>query len=189
MKQAKVLSDQELKRVLAVVQQGRHAARNRLALMLSHLAGLRVGEIAQLRWGDVLGSDGQLFDRITLRPETTKGRKGRTVFVNEKLARELKRYHSETSGAVETHRPLLLTQKRTAFTPNTLCQLIGELYRAAGILGASSHSGRRWFITQLAHKGISPKVIMTLAGHQHLTTTQRYIDVNDQMMRSAVDVL
>jgi integrase/recombinase XerD len=189
MKQAKVLSDQELKRVLAVVQQGRHSARNRLALMLSHFAGLRVGEIAQLRWGDLVGPDGQLLDRIMLRPETTKGGKGRTVFVGERLARELRRYHSEISSPVEFHRPLLLTQKRTAFTPNTLCQLMGELYRAAGVQGASSHSGRRWFITQLAHKGISPKVIMTLAGHQHLTTTQRYIDVNDQMMRSAVDVL
>jgi integrase/recombinase XerD len=90
---------------------------------------------------------------------------------------------------MEAYRPLLLTQKRTAFTPDTLCQLVGELYRAAGVQGASSHRGRRWFITHLAHKGISPKVIMRLAGHQHLTTTQRYIDVNDQMMRSAVDVL
>ena len=189
MKQAKVLSDQELKRVLAVVQQGRHAARNRLALMLSHFAGLRVGEIAQLRWDDVLGADGQLLDRITLRPETTKGKKGRSVFVSEKLSRELRRYRRVAKQPVEADGPLLLTQKRTAFTPNTLCQLIGEMYRAAGVQGASSHSGRRWFITQLAHKGISPKVIMTLAGHQHLTTTQRYIDVNDQMMRSAVDVL
>jgi integrase/recombinase XerD len=189
MKQAKVLSDQELKRVLAVVQQGRHAARNRLALMLSHFAGLRVGEIAQLRWGDVLGADGQLLDRITLRPEITKGRKGRTVFVSEKLARELRRYHSDVTGPVEARRPLLMTQKRTAFTPNTLCQMMGELYRAAGVEGASSHSGRRWFITQLAHKGISPKVIMTLAGHRHLTTTQRYIEVNDHMMRYAVDVI
>jgi len=189
MKQAKVLSDQEIKRVLALIQQGRHRARNRLVLMLSHFAGLRVGEIAQLRWGDVFGSDGQLLDRITLRPETTKGRKGRAVFVSEKLARELRRYHSELRTPLDRDRPLLLTQKRSAFTPNTLCQLMGEMYRAAGVQGASSHSGRRWFITQLAHKGISPKVIMTLAGHQHLTTTQRYIDVNDQMMRSAVDAL
>ncbi|OAN53059.1 integrase [Paramagnetospirillum marisnigri] len=55
--------------------------------------------------------------------------------------------------------------------------------------GASSHSGRRWFITQLAHSGVSAKVIMTLAGHRHLSTTQRYIEVNDQMMKAAVEVL
>ncbi len=62
-------------------------------------------------------------------------------------------------------------------------------YDQAGLEGGSSHSGRRWFITRLAHAGISPKAIMMLAGHRHLSTTQRYIDVNDDMMRSAVEIL
>jgi integrase/recombinase XerD len=59
----------------------------------------------------------------------------------------------------------------------------------AGIDGASSHSGRRWFITKLAHRGVSPKVLMTLAGHKNLSTTQRYIEVNDEMMRAAIRLL
>ena len=66
---------------------------------------------------------------------------------------------------------------------------MGQLYRHAGLDGATSHSGRRWFITRLAHSGVSPKVIMTLAGHRNLTTTQRYIDVRDEMMKAAVDLL
>jgi len=45
------------------------------------------------------------------------------------------------------------------------------------------------FITRLTHSGVSPKVIMTLAGHRDLTTTQRYIDVRDEMMKAAVDLL
>jgi integrase/recombinase XerD len=32
----------------------------------------------------------------------------------------------------------------------------------------------------LAHAGISLKAIMMLAGHRHLSTTQRYIDVNER---------
>ena len=67
--------------------------------------------------------------------------------------------------------------------------MFGELYRKAGVDGATSHSGRRSFITKLAHNGISAKVIMTLAGHKHLSTTQRYIDVNDEMLRAAVEVI
>ena len=43
MKQVKVLDEREFKRVLAVVADGKHALRNRLALMLSHYAGMRVG--------------------------------------------------------------------------------------------------------------------------------------------------
>ena len=82
-----------------------------------------------------------------------------------------------------------MTQKRTAFSANTLCQLFGEIYRRAGIDGASSHSGRRSFISTLAHNAVSPKVIMTLAGHKHLSTTQRYIEVNDEMLKAAVEVV
>jgi integrase/recombinase XerD len=55
-------------------------------------------------------------------------------------------------------------------------------------MGGSSHSSRRSFITKLAHSGVSAKVIMTLAGHKHLSTTQRYIDVNDEMLRQAVEL-
>ena len=48
---------------------------------------------------------------------------------------------------------------------------------------------RRGFITKLAHSGISSKVIMELAGHKHLSTTQRYIEVDDRMKRAAVEVV
>ncbi len=41
MKQAKVLTEAEMKRLLAVVGNDRHSERNRHAVMLSHLAGLR----------------------------------------------------------------------------------------------------------------------------------------------------
>jgi integrase/recombinase XerD len=36
---------------------------------------------------------------------------------------------------------------------------------------------------------VSPKVIMELAGHKNLSTTQRYIEVTDDMMRKAVELL
>ena len=84
---------------------------------------------------------------------------------------------------------LRANEARVLTAGNTLCQLMGDLYDAAGLDGATSHSGRRWFITKLAHSGVSAKVIMTLAGHKNLSTTQRYIEVNDDLMRAAVEVL
>ncbi|NTI62365.1 site-specific integrase [Agrobacterium rhizogenes] len=189
MKQARVLTDVEFKRLLAVVAQMKHAGRNRLALMLSHMAGLRVGEIAALIVQDVINGDGDVREQLRLRAEITKGGHARVVFLNEKLRREIERYRTDLPGDWSEDAPLLLTQKRTAFSANTLCQLMGQLYRSAGLDGATSHSGRRWFITRLAHSGVSPKVIMTLAGHRNLTTTQRYIDVRDEMMKAAVDLL
>lgn len=189
MKQAKVPNEAEMRRLLAVVEAGKHAARNRIAVMLSHLAGLRVGEIAALTVGDVYDGDGTPRDQIMLKAAYTKGHQARTVFVSEKLDRELMKFRKSLPSVPAGDAPLLRTQKNTAFSANTLCQLFGQLYRQAGVDGATSHSGRRSFITKLAHKGISAKVIMMLAGHKHLSTTQRYIDVNDEMLRAAVEVV
>ena len=187
MKQAKVLTEREFKAVLAVVGTMKYAARNRAALMLSHYAGMRVGEIAALTVGDVLTAKGEVKEQVLLRASTTKSGEARTVFLSDTLRKELARYVVALRVAERpASAPFLVTQKRTAFSANTLCQLFSHLYSVADIDGASSHSGRRWFITRLAHSGVSAKVIMTLAGHKHLTTTQRYIEVNDEMMREAV---
>ena len=59
----------------------------------------------------------------------------------------------------------------------------------AGIDGASSHSGRRQFVTQLADRGINARLVQVLARHKHLSTTQRYIDVNENALRNAVELL
>ena len=69
-----------------------------------------------------------------------------------------------------------------------MTQFFHYLYRRAGIEGASSHSGRRTFITNLASKGVGVRVLMSLAGHRNISTTQAYIDVNDDMKRRAVEL-
>ena len=80
---------------------------------------------------------------------------------------------------------LFNTQKSKRFNTNALTQLVKRLYQRVGIVGASSHSGRRTFITKLATSGVSVRVIAEAVGHSSIATTQRYIDVNDEQMRRA----
>ena len=188
MKQAKVLSEREFKRVLAVIGSRTYSTRNRLAFMLSHLAGMRVGEIAALTVADVIDAQGNPRDRIYLKPSYTKGGFGRMIFVNTRLQREIAAYLRSLPGLPALTAPLIRSQKRRPFSANSLCQFFSHIYQLAGIDNATSHSGRRGFITKLAHSGISAKVIMELAGHKHLTTTQRYIDVTDEMKQRAVEL-
>ncbi len=189
-KQAKVLTEQELKLVLAVCAQQRHAGRNRLLILLSHYAGLRVSEIASLRWKDLLGPDSKFRTIFHLQAQNTKANEARAVHVNAKLLKELKLFRQQTGEPQSLDQPLISSQvSRYGFSADSLAQTFGRIYGAAGIVGASSHSGRRWFITRLAHSGVSAKVIMELAGHKQLTTTQRYIEVNDELMRKAVEIL
>ncbi len=188
MKQAKVLTVAERKRLLAIIANDRHSERNRLAVLLSYLAGLRVGEIAALRISDLVDGEGRARDQLRLSPAQTTGGVSRTIFLNKRLQREIRRYLDSLTALPAPESALLRSQKGGSFSANTLCQLFAELYRKAGIDGASSHSGRRSFITKLAHSGVSAKVIMELAGHKHLGTTQRYIEVNDEMKRAAVEI-
>ena len=189
-KQAKTITPQDLRKLLDFVAANKHGVRNRTMLLATHLAGMRVGEVASLRYGDVVDNTGEVRDQINLIPEQTKGRHARAVFVNAKFRRELEAYLVSHPMQSSTDR-LFYTQKRgkAGFTPNTLAQYFHYLYKRAGIAGGSSHSGRRTFITNLASKGVGVRVLMSLAGHRHIGTTQAYIDVNDDMKRRAVELV
>ena len=60
MAQARTLSAMEIAHVLAYIDTRAHARRNRAMLLLTHWAGLRVGEVACLRWSDVVSTDGKV---------------------------------------------------------------------------------------------------------------------------------
>ena len=188
MAQAKTLTERDLKKVLNYIAVRKHAARNRAMLLVTHLAGMRVGEVAALQLGDVLAADGTMIDEVRLLPSQTKGKHARSVFLPEKLRRELIAYMA-TIDRSDLSKPLFGTQKRKGFTANTLCQHFHYLYKQAGVEGASSHSGRRTFITTLANKGVGVRVLMELAGHRSIAVTQKYIDVNPGMLRKAVELI
>lgn len=190
MKQAKVLNSAELKRLNAVVEGTRHAVRNATAVALSFYAGLRACEIAALTVGDVFEETGAVRDTLYLSAAQTKGSTGNTVYVNRRLAAALKRYAAAHTKRLQ-HRtqPLIYSAKGGGFTAQTMVNLFAVLYKAAAVAGASSHSGRRQFVTELADKAINPRVIQVLARHAHLNTTMRYMDVNDNKLRMAVELV
>ena len=188
MKQAKTLTERDIKIVLSYCSTRRYAARDRAIVLVSHLAGLRAKEIAALTIGNVIADDGTIRDEFTLSPQQTKGKKARRVFISTKLRKELSLYTK--SMYKHPHSQFLFTtQKSKCFSANTMCQHLIEIYRNCGILGATSHSGRRTFITNLASKGVGIRVLAELAAHSSITTTQRYIDVNDDQLRLSVDLL
>jgi integrase/recombinase XerD len=189
-KQAKTLTQVELRRVLDFIATRPHAIRNRLMLLTTYYAGLRVGETASLFYGDIVDLDNNIRTEIHLQPAQTKGGIARTVFINEKLKKELEVYIKAYPMKSPSNK-LFYTQKKhtSGFSANTLTQHFHYLYQKAGIDGASSHSGRRSFITNLASKGVGVRVLMSLAGHKNISTTQAYIDINDDMKRKAVELL
>ena len=108
MAQAKTLTTAEIERLLAHINTRKYSARNRSMMLLTHWAGLRIGEVACLRWSDVTTTDGQIKDEIRLLPDMTKGRHARTVFVSAKLKAELQAYAEQASTLIVAIHSLLV---------------------------------------------------------------------------------
>ena len=189
MSQAKTLTQAEIDQVLTFISTRRFALRNRVMLLTSFWSGMRVGEIASLTVGDVVNTDGTVKAEVRLSAEQTKGRHPRTVYLPEKLRVELQRYMDLRRAYTDHAQILFVTAGGKGFTANGLALHFFWLYRKCSIAGASSHSGRRSFITNLAAKGVGVRVLASLAGHRSIAVTQKYIDVNDEMIRNAVEMI
>lgn len=187
MKQAQVLGERDIKRVLGAISKRTYCTRDRAMFMLSLLAGMRVGEIASVRVSDVYEANGKVKEQIRLSKDQTKGEEARTVLLNAQVQAELTTYSYTLSRKGQD--PLFVSKWGKQMSPNSLVQVFGRFYRQAGLSNASSHSGRRSFITQLAHKGVNVRVLAALAGHKNISTTQRYIELNEIVLRSAVELL
>jgi integrase/recombinase XerD len=189
-KQAKTLTAEELRRVLDYTATRKHSTRNRALVLTSVYSGCRVGELSSLTYADVVDDAGKVRDEIRLKAENTKTKEARVVFVNTKLKKELQQYANVYKPS-DTQLKFFYSQKRNSngYNANTLTQFFHYLYKRAGVFGASSHSGRRTFITNLANKGVGVRLLASLAGHRNISTTQAYIDVNDDMKRHAVELV
>lgn len=198
MKQARTLNDNELKLLLLYINTRKYAALDRAIVLLTYWGGMRIGEVAALKVKDVLAADGTIKMEIHLSAAQTKGGYSRAVVLNDKLRAELLNYlHTRFSAAELTqlansdkcNKPLFTTQKSEGFSANTLTYTMTMLYKASGLYGCSSHSGRRSFITKLSGKSVPLKVLMEMVGHRNLQTTQRYIDVTADMKRAAANLI
>ena len=89
MRQAKILTKAEYKRVMDVIDAHRYAVRNRTMFALSFYAGLRACEIAGLKVGDVYSEDGTVRNTLYLESEQTKGSEQQQVIVSKQLQKQL----------------------------------------------------------------------------------------------------
>ena len=92
MRQAQVLSEKDVKRVLSTISRSAFPQRDRAMFMLSLIGGMRVGEIAALRVADAYEADGIVKSEIRLSSQQTKGSEARTVLLSASMQAELEQY-------------------------------------------------------------------------------------------------
>ena len=182
--QAPVLNPDEIKRVLKIAQsRARFSSRSEAALFISIYLGLRAKEMASLKWGDVFESDGRVKELLRLQSAYTKGSKLRDLYLTApKLRQALAKYGGSFEFWKKPEAPLFKSQKQGHMKPASMARFLKTLFIEAGLPNASSHTGRRTFITSLAERGIDMKAISVLAGHSNIRTTALYVDASPQKL-------
>jgi len=163
-------------------------------VLLSFKAGLRAKEIAELRWSMITDASGELADAISLPNSASKGKGGgRTIPLHNELRDALASMKAVCGEKARPDRPVIYSERAAGYSANAVAVWFHTRYAEIGIEGASSHSGRRTFITAAAKKiteaGGSLRDVQELAGHTSLATTQRYIQGDTAAKRNVIGLI
>ena len=195
-KQSKVLNKQQINFVSTYLRSKRNGLRNQTIFLLSVKSGLRAKEISQLSWREVLNSEGAIDTHINLTNQSSKGSSGRCIPLHKLVRRNLAEMYEYQSmfRYFDPQKSFVIRTERSPFTTSqTIVNMFQKWYSTLGLIGCSSHSGRRTFITETAKKislvGGSLRGIQMMAGHQSVQTTQRYIEADSEAQTKVVCLL
>jgi site-specific recombinase XerD len=170
----RVLSPEDVARLLAAAPGP--GLKYKAALSVAYGAGLRGGEVALLRVGDI---DSR---RMLIRVEMGKGRRDRHAMLSPVLLELLRAWWRQCGSQG------WLFPGRDPLLPITVRQLNRACHMAADAAGlgcwVSPHTLRHSFATHLLESSIDVRVIQVLLGHAKLDTTARYTQVATNLLRS-----
>ena len=175
-----VLSKEEVKRILDVPMNIKHKA----MITLLYSAGLRIGEVINLKINDIDS------DRMQIFIKGGKGVKDRYVPLSKKQLSLLRIYYLE-------HKPKSLLfegqNSISKYSNSSANKFIKRYAKRAGIKKkVSSHIFRHSFATHLLEDGTDVRIIQKLLGHNSIKTTMIYTHVaNDHLIsiKSPLDSL
>jgi integrase/recombinase XerD len=192
-RQAKIVTDKQVRAILAELDSRRYPLRDRVMFLLSMKSGLRAHEIASVTWGMVTDAEGQIADVIALENRASKGKSGRIIPMHPDLKAALTALQRSRAEKARQELPVIFSERDRGLSAGAVAVWFFRLYRDLGMIGCSSHSGRRTFITRAARKisevGGSLRDVQQLAGHASLGTTARYIEGDQEAQRKVVALI
>jgi site-specific recombinase XerD len=140
-------------------------------LKLIYSAGLRLGELANLKIGDID------WLRMLIHIRRGKGRKDRYVCLSKYILSDMKLY-------LQMEKPFLYlfnNSKGNKLGQSTISKIMQRAVKKAGISkeGVCLHTLRHSFATHLLEEGLDIISIKELLGHEKLHTTMVYLHVTD----------
>ena len=195
-KQSKTLNKTQIQMVRTFLRNQRNGLRDETIFLLSVKSGLRSKEISLLSWKMVSKSDETIDDYINLPNSSSKGNGGRIIPLHKDIKENLVlmlEEHRKLYGFDQNKSFIVRTERSPFTTSQTIDNMFQKWYGKLGLLGCSSHSGRRTFITETSKKislvGGSLRDIQMMVGHSSLQTTQRYIEGDSESQRKVIDLI
>jgi len=195
-KQAKTLNPTQIKKISEFLLTNRYGLRDQTIFYFSVKCGLRAKEISHLKWSMVMESDGSISNYLHLPNSSSKGRSGRIVPLHKDLKNNLVKMVEEYKNFKDfdpVASSIIRTERSKSTTSQSIVNMFQRWYGRLGLVGCSSHSGRRTFITETSKKistvGGSLRDIQMMVGHSSLQTTQRYIESDRECQWRVVNLL
>ncbi|RYZ16819.1 MAG: site-specific integrase, partial [Myxococcaceae bacterium] len=160
----------------------------KLAIALASYAGLRAGEVRGLRPIDVDLGRGTLTVRQTLyqgKADTPKSGHERQIPLAPVLHRLLEEASHTWTGSTER---VTAAREKPRWSTQALRHAFLTTFRRAGLPPHRFHGLRHFFISFCFEGGADAPTVQKLAGHCHLSVTQRYAHTQDHRLRQAVQV-
>ncbi|MBE9210513.1 site-specific integrase [Nostoc sp. LEGE 06077] len=186
--QSAVLTDSEYSKIRKQIKSRKY----KLLLDLAWYTGERWGALVQIKVEDCYNPDGTPREEITFRANTRKAgpdgkRQTRQVPVHPLLAESLLNYKPEPSS-------IWLFPNREG-DKSISVRWGDQVLRAAveraglGTKGISTHSTRRSFITKLHRGGVDIYTIQRITGHRDLKALGRYVEIDSDRVKGAINAL
>ena len=167
-----ILSAEEIERLFAATPNLKHRA----LLVTAYAAGLRGGELVNLKIADIDGS------RMMIRVRQGKGAKDRYTILSPRLLRDLRAYWREYRPAdwlfpgVRAGRPLTTRSVRNVYH--------GARKKAGITKRGGVHTLRHCFATHMLEAGVDIRTIQVLMGHDSIRTTTGYLQLTRKKLDS-----
>jgi integrase/recombinase XerC len=179
-----VVTARQFGKLLGVLEGKTLLARRDMAIaQLMYGAGLRVGEVVELRLADVEIRDKS--GRVLIRQG--KGLKERTVPVGVEVRRALRDYlELRPAGATEV---LFVSRTGKPIHARDVERAIAEAARQAGLeQEVTPHTLRHSFATRFVQThGGDVASLAAILGHQHVVTTTRYLHPNQAQLQEMME--
>jgi site-specific recombinase XerD len=166
-----VLTMAECLRIFQVVDNPKH----KLLLLIGYGAGLRVSEIVNLEWRDIL------FDEHKIHLKNAKGKKDRMVMLPYSIVQSLQLYREMYKGRHYVFEGQFAGEP---YSTTSVQSVMRAALKKSGLeKKATVHTLRHSFATHLLENGTDIRYIQQFLGHSSIKTTQIYT----HLTKSAVD--